>query len=153
MALIHRVNERDEPPRPISFPMAHAGDVGDDEGVVGAHHLDVVGGARGAADELVEGEAAGAAGGQRDLDVAAPDGDGGRVGRVGVGRAEEGEPFVGVGGRGFVEGVVVDCESKCQSEIVEIGVVEAEGKEGKGRETYLLKAVVAVYDNRSVNRD
>ena len=30
------------------------------------------------------------------------------VGRVGVGRAEEGEPFVGVGGRGFVEGVVVD---------------------------------------------
>ena len=74
MRLVYGVDEGDEAARQVALPVRHAGDVGHDESVVRAHQLNVVGGTRRLADQLVKGEPGAAAADARDVDLAAPDG-------------------------------------------------------------------------------
>lgn len=129
LGFVDGVDEGDEAAGPVAFSVRHPGHVGHDEGVERPHHLDVVGGAGGAANQFIEGEAGGSAGDEGDLNIAAPDGDGGGMGWVGFRIAEEGEPFVGVADGGAIERVVVDAGRGSRKFSIVGGRVEVDDSE------------------------
>ena len=134
--LVDGVDECDEAARQIALAVRHGGHAGHDEGVVAPHQLEVVGCAGRAADQLVEGEHGGFAARFGHLDVAAPDLVRGFVWGIAVGVAQEAEPFLGVGGGGFVDGVVVDAGGWARDFAVVGRGVEVEYLETRFEEVY-----------------
>lgn len=113
-AFVARVDEGDEPPGQVSRPQVHARHVRDDERLVAPRQLDVVGRARGSADDLVERERCGFAARSRHADRPPPDHLRGWVRRIVLEVAQEPEPLLRMRLRGFVERVVVDAGGRAR---------------------------------------
>lgn len=106
-ALVHRIDKSDESSRQIALVEIHPRHVGNDKCIVMPHQLEIICRTGSRSDQLIKSEQRGLAARLWNLDLAAPDHLGGRVGRVVDRVAQEVEPLAGVLIGFFAQRVVV----------------------------------------------
>lgn len=120
---VDSINESDESPRQVPFPVAHTRDPGHDEGVVGPHELQIVSGTGCPSYQLVKSKPRCLTACFWHFNVAPPNLMHGPVRRFILRIAEEAEPFFCMRNGRFVERVVVDARWRARDlPVVGVGV-------------------------------